>query len=319
MLAKLKEHDAEFRRLHLAIVDITDDDESLEAEQVTLDTHDDLVASLTICIMVLIETTNPACPLRIEGRELLARKCTRLESCLTETSTALTPGDKFQLQQYHDQLLDYKSEFSEIDNTLQTLTLEESDSLPVKISQLERGLFECSLRHKELCHTAPSPTTTTPSDPRGIKLPKIDVPQFNSNILSWTRFWEQFRISVHECPNLSDAEKFVSLQQALKNGSDKSSIDRLSQSGDNYPEAVACLKTRYDHPRLIHKAHVKMILEAPLLKEGTRKELRALHDSVQQRVRALKSIGYEPSGPFIISALELKLDETTMFEWQKHS
>lgn len=28
---------------------------------------------------------------------------------------------------------------------------------------------------------------------------------------------------------------------------------------------------------------------------------------------------YEPSGPFIISMLELKLDATILFEWQKHS
>ena len=35
-------------------------------------------------------------------------------------------------------------------------------------------------------------------------------------------------------------------------------------------------------------------------------------------MRALKSMGYEPSGLFITSALELKLDEATMFEWQKH-
>ena len=27
----------------------------------------------------------------------------------------------------------------------------------------------------------------------------------------------------------------------------------------------------------------------------------------------------EPSGPFITSVVELKLDTTTMFEWQKHS
>ena len=27
----------------------------------------------------------------------------------------------------------------------------------------------------------------------------------------------------------------------------------------------------------------------------------------------------EPSGPFITSVLELKLDTNTMFEWQKHS
>ena len=30
-------------------------------------------------------------------------------------------------------------------------------------------------------------------------------------------------------------------------------------------------------------------------------------------------MGHEPSGPFITSALELKLDEMTLFEWQKHS
>ena len=59
--------------------------------------------------------------------------------------------------------------------------------------------------------------------------------------------------------------------------------------------------------------------EAPALKEGTGKELRRLHDTVQQHLRALKAMDYEPSGPFITSTLELKLDTNTMFEWQKHS
>ena len=30
-------------------------------------------------------------------------------------------------------------------------------------------------------------------------------------------------------------------------------------------------------------------------------------------------MGYEPSGPSITSTLELKLDQSTVFEWQKHS
>ena len=62
-----------------------------------------------------------------------------------------------------------------------------------------------------------------------------------------------------------------------------------------------------------------MILETPSLKEGTGRELRRLHDTVQQHLRALKAMDYEPSGPFITSTLELKLDPNTMFEWQKHS
>ena len=30
-------------------------------------------------------------------------------------------------------------------------------------------------------------------------------------------------------------------------------------------------------------------------------------------------MGYDPSAPFITSAIELKLDETTLFEWQSCS
>ena len=105
----------------------------------------------------------------------------------------------------------------------------------------------------------------------------------------------------------------------MKGGSARGTIEGLSRSGDNYKEAIECLKARYDRPRLIHQAHVKAVLEAVPLKDGTGRELRKLHDTVQQHLRALKSMGYKPSGPFITSTLELKLDQSTMFEWQKHS
>ena len=47
--------------------------------------------------------------------------------------------------------------------------------------------------------------------------------------------------------------------------------------------------------------------------------LRRLHDEVNQHLCALKAVDYDPSGTFITSSLELKLDQTTMFEWQRHS
>ena len=64
---------------------------------------------------------------------------------------------------------------------------------------------------------------------------------------------------------------------------------------------------------------MKAILEAPSLKGGTGREIRKLHDTVIQHLRTLKSMGQDPSGPFVISTLELKLDPNTMFEWAKHS
>ena len=62
-----------------------------------------------------------------------------------------------------------------------------------------------------------------------------------------------------------------------------------------------------------------MILETPSLKEGTGHEICRLHDTVQQHLPALKAMDCEPSGPFITSILELKLDASTNFEWQKFS
>lgn len=88
---------------------------------------------------------------------------------------------------------------------------------------------------------------------------------------------------------MSDAEKLVYLQHALKGGSAKHAIEGLSRSGDCYAKAVECLQARYNKPCLIHQAHVRMILEAPSLKDGSGKELRRLHDVVLQHLRALKA------------------------------
>ena len=111
--------------------------------------------------------------------------------------------------------------------------------------------------------------------------------------------------------------KCVYLPQSLKNESAKSAIEGLSHSGEYYTEAVQ--KYCYDCPCLIHQTHVRMILEAPPLKEGSSKELCGLHDIVQQHLWALKAIDYKPSRSFITSVFEQKLDVNTMFEWQKHS
>ena len=79
------------------------------------------------------------------------------------------------------------------------------------------------------------------------------------------------------------------------------------------------LHTRYDRPHLPHRTHFKMIIDAPTLKDGNGREVCRLHDTVQQHLCTLKDLGNEPSGSFITSMLELKLDTNTAFEWNKYS
>ena len=235
-------------------------------------------------------------------------------------SLASDPSDRSLLEQYREQLSDYKRDLASVYEELLVLEFGDDDERLTLHSRLEKLLFECSHQLKKLLSSHSSESTTvSASESGGVKLPKLDVPTFDGNILSWKQFWEQFTVSVHDRSSLSNAEKLVYLQQAIKDGPAKSSIGGLSRSGDHYNEAVECLRSRYDRPRLIHRTHVRMIIDSPPLKDGSGKELRRLHDTIKQHLRALESSEHDLPGTFITSIIELKLDTDTMFEWQKHT
>ena len=177
-------------------------------------------------------------------------------------------------------------------------------------------LQEQRVTHTNPCWTYPYPTT---ADGTGVKLPKLDVPTFDGNIIHLKKFGNQFTVSVHDHTHLSNAEKIIYLQHTLKDESAKSAIKGLFHSGDNNDEAIECLKARFNRPNLIPNTHMQMIVDTLLLKEDNGRELRQLHDIVQQHVCALKTLGYELPGKFITSIIELKLVVDTLFKWQKHS
>ena len=216
------------------------------------------------------------------------------------------------IYQHQEQLFDFKTELGEVRNSL--LSLGEEDKLSKLQLEVERSLFDVSEDQ------ASSPNSVVFRN----RKQGNQAPQARSSHLRWGDFELEGLLGAVSCVSArplypSNSEKLVYLQSALKGGSAKQAIKGFSQSGEFYAEAVECLQSRYDRPRLIHQTHVNMILEPPPLREGNGKELRRLHDTVQQHLRALKAMDYEPSGPFITSVLEFKLDTSTMFEWQKFS
>ena len=98
--------------------------------------------------------------------------------------------------------------------------------MAVKVKKL---LFSIS-SSKE--HSASIPET------HSVKLPKINIPTFDGEMLHWQTFWEQFGIAVDEQPHISDTEKLVYLRHSLKDGSAKHVIEGLSHSGNQYKEAI---------------------------------------------------------------------------------
>ena len=138
------------------------------------------------------------------------------------------PTDICLSHQWEEQLCELKQELSNLSKSFVPLDLDDKDEMTVLQATLNTVIFDNSLKIKRLLEKLAIPATT---DSRGVKLPKIDVPAFNGNILYWKSFWGQFAVAVHTRTNISDTEKLVYLRHSVKEGSAKHVIEGLSREG----------------------------------------------------------------------------------------
>ena len=284
MKQRLESLDSDFKVQHFALIDTIhpDDEETLSKEQEVLDGHDDDITTLSVRVKQLVNTCSSASD--SGARKIASRSLTDLNKRLAAAKTAATtlsgkPEETHLLHQYQEQLTDFKGNNSAVSDTMFCL-LAESEELQATIATADKEIFDLSLLVRKFLYThseAPNDATSTASNP-GVKLTKLDVPTFDGDIFNWKTFWEQFRVAIHNHTHLSNAEKLAYLRHSLKDGTAKNVIAGLSHFGDHYSEAIECLTTRYDRPRLIHQAHVRKISEISHLKDGSEKELRYLHE-----------------------------------------
>ena len=281
----LQKFGEEFKKYHYEVIDLVDeaDDAALTREQAVLDKHDELIAELNIRTKRLLVDSSVSAD--SSQRKATSRRISRLRQSivtLNDSTIALpTPPDPYVVQQYTERLHEAKTEQRDISDCLLTMSLRDDDDLCTSLLAVEELILQCDLALKKVTvRPAPAASSTPIVDSKGVKLPKLEVPMFDGNIVNWRTFWEQFDVSVHRSTTLSDAEKLVYLRSSLKSSSAKGVIEGLSHSGDFYAEAVKSLKDRYDRPRQVHQTHVQMILNAPTIKDGSGRELRRLHDVV---------------------------------------
>ena len=223
-----------FKTLHLHIVDLIDEEaEELELEQDILNKHDDNIAALSLRLKQLVSKSKSPVVAPDNSKKAPARKLARLECSLGTTDDALSSTssdpDVSLWEQHSEQLADYKKKLTPVYEELVHLDLEEDDDLFILHSKLEKLHFALAVKVRKLLSSFTSSTTSsTAFDGKGVKLPKLDVPTFGGDVLQWRQFWEQFSVSVHDRSNLSNAEKLVYLQQAVKHGTERNAIEGLS-------------------------------------------------------------------------------------------
>lgn len=150
-----------------------------------------------------------------------------------------------------------------------------------------------------------------------IKLPKIELPVFSGSYDDWYSYQDTFEKLIHSNNSLSEIEKFHYLRSSLK-GKAAEIIKSIETTTDNYNEAWAAVKERFDNKRWIVKKHINAIFDAPALSKENHINLRELLDTILKHLRALKAIKRptEAWDDLIIHIVISKLDSTTSKAWE---
>ena len=138
------------------------------------------------------------------------------------------------------------------------------------------------------------PPAADPQNRMQSRLPKLELPEFDGNILFWRPFWDVFETEVHLNAQLNNAMKFNFLNPQLR-GEAKATIAGLTPTNDNYPKAIDLLTERYGQPNKIIAAYMKALyyLSAP---NEDHASLRSFYDQLESHIRGLEALGKTPDG-----------------------
>ena len=312
----------DFKTYHHTIVNQIEDDEEAKKEQETLERHEMQVMDLIDRLSQLVDLPMPTKP--IAEKDLLRKRINHVEKAYRMVKGRIDERglemDVYALGGQEKRINDLQLQSKEIEKDI--LSIEDAPELEKRRVTLEQLLYDVGIEVSRLAGSKedkPPLATSGMTEMSRIKLPRIEIPSFDGNILNWRLFWEQFESAIHSQSHLSNSDKLTYLREALKSGPAKSVVVGLTQTSDNYEEAIKCLKKCYDRPRVLHQAHVRKIQEAFPLKTGSGQELRRLHDHLSQHIRALKASEDYDIDTYLTAAIEMKLDEGTKLLWTQHS
>ncbi|XP_052699402.1 uncharacterized protein LOC128176925 [Crassostrea angulata] len=121
------------------------------------------------------------------------------------------------------------------------------------------------------------------------KLPKLNLPIFEGNLLEWQTFWDCYNTSIHGNNSLSDVEKFSYLRSLLC-GEALRVISGFSLTNTNYRQAIDVLFERYGQNHKIVNAHIQALINIQLPKSNP-DCLRIFYDKMECCIRGLESLG----------------------------
>ncbi|XP_073955010.1 uncharacterized protein [Choristoneura fumiferana] len=171
--------------------------------------------------------------------------------------------------------------------------------------QAEEVQIELSLKLKE-----GNPTVNN-NQKLSSKLPKLDLPTFDGNLLRWQEFWDQYKSNIHE-RNLPDVDKLLYLKASLQ-GSAKKVIEGLESTNKNYHIAVQALRERYGKESQVIDAHYSALTKISPA-DTSNEECRRVLSEIERHLRVLSSLGENISHNHLRFLILEKFPEELVYE-----
>lgn len=161
------------------------------------------------------------------------------------------------IRRYKEKLEEGTSNSSQrlVSESTHTPSTSNSDS----ISALNQNFNQAT--QESYLNEVPSQPSNTHTSNFYHRLPKLDLPRFNGDVMSWTTFWESFYTTIHTNPSLTNIQKFSYLRSQLSHAAEQC-ISGLALSSANYEQAIRLLHERYGDEQHIVDAYMKKTLEA---------------------------------------------------------
>jgi len=150
-----------------------------------------------------------------------------------------------------------------------------------------------------------------------INLPKLSLPTFSGDVLSYFDFKESFSVAIGKS-KITNIEKFQYLKSVLK-GEALTLLDGLLLSDDNYDAALELLDNRYGSKRRVMRAHIRSMIQIAPPNMRNIVSLRGFVDSINKHMRGLKSLNVTSDNysVFLSEILLSKLPRELKHEWAK--
>ena len=150
-----------------------------------------------------------------------------------------------------------------------------------------------------------------------VKLPKIDLPKFNGDVLEWQSFWDRYSVTVHNS-DIADVQKFTYLISVL-GGEAKSTVQGLTITSDNYRTACDILQKRFGRKEKIIYSHILELLNIQVGPKYSIASLWKLQDSLVTHVRSLETLGVagDQYGVILTPLILTRLPHDIRMEWAR--